>query len=156
MATPGTTVRSHPISSQLAWLIVRDPHRLLQHYFRVDPYRVSKDSSRSHSSADLSPRSTQMRHGGDIAGLVNDRTLDYLELMGVKVLYISGSIFLCDPPLSCTAGSSAHAPCSPPARSNLPWQADGYSVLDFTLLDPHFGSVADWGAAIDKIHARGM
>lgn len=38
--------------------------------------------------------STQLRHGGDVKGLVHDRTLDYLELMGIKVLYISGSITL--------------------------------------------------------------
>ncbi|KAA1072159.1 Cell wall alpha-1,3-glucan synthase ags1 [Puccinia graminis f. sp. tritici] len=38
----------------------------------------------------------------------------------------------------------------------MPWQADGYSALDFTLLDPHYGTLAEWRAAIDKIHARGI
>ena len=32
----------------------------------------------------------------------------------------------------------------------------GYSPLDFTVLDPHWGTIADWQAAIDEIHARGM
>ena len=32
----------------------------------------------------------------------------------------------------------------------------GYSALDFTLLDPHFGTVQDWIDLIDKMHARGM
>ena len=77
--------------------------------------------------------STQLRHGGDIKGLVTDRSLDYLELMGVKVIYISGTPFL-----------------------NMPWQADGYSALDFTLLDPHWGTVQDWADSIQKIHDRGM
>jgi len=32
----------------------------------------------------------------------------------------------------------------------------GYSAIDFTLLDPHFGTVQDWIDLIDKMHARGM
>ena len=32
----------------------------------------------------------------------------------------------------------------------------GYSPLDFTVTDPHWGTLADWKATIDAIHARGM
>jgi glycosidase len=32
----------------------------------------------------------------------------------------------------------------------------GYSPLDFTVLDPHWGTLADWQNTIDEIHARGM
>jgi glycosidase len=32
----------------------------------------------------------------------------------------------------------------------------GYSPLDFSVLDPHWGSVNDWRRVIDQIHARGM
>lgn len=32
----------------------------------------------------------------------------------------------------------------------------GYSPLDFTVLDPHWGTLADWQSTIDEIHARGM
>ena len=32
----------------------------------------------------------------------------------------------------------------------------GYSPLDFSVLDPHWGTLADWQAAVDAIHARGM
>jgi alpha-1,3-glucan synthase len=39
---------------------------------------------------------------------------------------------------------------------NLPWKSDSYSPLDFTLLDHHFGKIAEWRAAIDEIHRRGM
>jgi alpha-1,3-glucan synthase len=39
---------------------------------------------------------------------------------------------------------------------NQPWGADGYSPLDLTLLDQHFGTIATWRAAIDEIHRRGM
>ncbi|KAJ7285792.1 modular protein with glycoside hydrolase family 13 and glycosyltransferase family 5 domains [Mycena rebaudengoi] len=76
-------------------------------------------------------RETQLRYGGDLKGLVSK--LDYLHGMGVRVIFISGTPFL-----------------------NMLWQADSYSPLDFTVLDPHWGTIADWQAAIDAIHARDM
>ena len=32
----------------------------------------------------------------------------------------------------------------------------GYSPLDFSVLDPHYGTLSDWQEAIDKIHAHNM
>lgn len=32
----------------------------------------------------------------------------------------------------------------------------GYSPLDFSVLDPHWGTWDEWVETIDKIHARGM
>lgn len=73
----------------------------------------------------------QLRHGGDVAGLAD--SLDYLQGMGIKGIYIAGSALI-----------------------NLPWAFDGYSPVDFTLLDYHFGTIAAWRAAITAIHDRGM
>lgn len=73
----------------------------------------------------------QLRHGGDIAGLTD--SLDYIQGIGIKGLYIAGSSLM-----------------------NLPWAADGYSPVDFTLLDHHFGTVEAWRKAITAIHDRGM
>lgn len=39
---------------------------------------------------------------------------------------------------------------------NQPWGADGYSPLDLTVIDQHFGTIDIWRAAIDEIHRRGM
>ncbi|KAK0624883.1 alpha-1,3-glucan synthase-like protein [Bombardia bombarda] len=75
--------------------------------------------------------SNQLRHGGDLQGLVD--SLDYIQGMGIKAIYIAGSIFI-----------------------NQPWGSDSYSPLDMTLLDAHFGTIAEWQSAIDEIHARGM
>ncbi|KAK3321725.1 hypothetical protein B0H66DRAFT_513919 [Apodospora peruviana] len=75
--------------------------------------------------------SNQLRFGGDLAGLMD--TLDYIEGMGIKALYIAGSPFI-----------------------NQPWGADSYSPLDLTLLDRHFGSIQTWQAAIDEIHRRNI
>ncbi|KAM5531218.1 hypothetical protein V8D89_015136, partial [Ganoderma adspersum] len=76
-------------------------------------------------------RETQLRFGGDLKGLVSK--LDYLQGMGIKGVFVSGTPFI-----------------------NMLWQADSYSPLDFTLLDPHWGTLADWQSAIDEIHSRGM
>ncbi|KAH8833661.1 modular protein with glycoside hydrolase family 13 and glycosyltransferase family 5 domains [Flagelloscypha sp. PMI_526] len=76
-------------------------------------------------------RETQLRFGGDLKGLVSK--LDYLKGMGVRVIFVSGTPFI-----------------------NMLWQADSYSALDFTVLDPHWGTVSDWRDAIDQIHAHGM
>ncbi|KAF8654127.1 hypothetical protein AX16_003658 [Volvariella volvacea WC 439] len=76
-------------------------------------------------------RETQLRHGGDLRGLVS--RLDYLYDMGVRVIFIAGTPFL-----------------------NMIWQADSYSPLDFSVLDPHWGTIDDWRWAIDEIHAHGM
>ncbi|PYH55725.1 alpha-1,3-glucan synthase [Aspergillus niger CBS 101883] len=75
--------------------------------------------------------STQMRHGGDVAGLVD--TLDYLQGMGIKGIYLAGTVLM-----------------------NQPWGYDGYSALDTTLLDGHYGNLAQWRHAITEIHKRGM
>jgi hypothetical protein len=32
----------------------------------------------------------------------------------------------------------------------------GYSAIDFTLLDPHYGTMQEWKDLIDAMHARGM
>ncbi|KAJ5273854.1 hypothetical protein N7478_008979 [Penicillium angulare] len=75
--------------------------------------------------------SNQMRHGGDVAGLVD--TLDYLQGMGIKTLYLAGTSLM-----------------------NQPWGFDGYSALDTTLLDQHYGTIQEWRNAITEIHNRGM
>ncbi|KAM7214975.1 alpha-1,3-glucan synthase [Rhypophila decipiens] len=75
--------------------------------------------------------STQLRFGGDLAGLVD--SLDYIEGMGIKAIYIAGSPFI-----------------------NQPWGADSYSPIDLTVLDKHYGTLKEWQDAIDQIHARNI
>ncbi|KAF2402249.1 hypothetical protein EJ06DRAFT_520290 [Trichodelitschia bisporula] len=75
--------------------------------------------------------SNQLRAGGDVQGLID--TLDYLEGMGIKGIYLAGSPFI-----------------------NQPWSADSYSPLDLTLLGFHFGNITIWQHAIDEMHKRGI
>lgn len=52
--------------------------------------------------------SNQLRHGGDLEGLID--SLDYIQGMGIKAIYIAGSPFI-----------------------NLPWGVDSYSVSHWTV-----------------------
>jgi glycosidase len=36
------------------------------------------------------------------------------------------------------------------------YRLEGYSPLDFSVLDPHWGTLDDWRNTINEIHARGM
>ncbi|KAG1788869.1 glycoside hydrolase superfamily [Suillus plorans] len=76
-------------------------------------------------------RETQLHFGGDLKGLI--LKLDYIQGMGVKAIYLSGTIFL-----------------------NMIWQADSYSPLDFSILDPHWGTIDDWVNFVDILHAHGI
>ncbi|KAL9027124.1 MAG: hypothetical protein Q9196_004310, partial [Gyalolechia fulgens] len=73
----------------------------------------------------------QLRFGGDVTGL--QESLDYVAGMGIKGIFISGSPLI-----------------------NGPWDADGYSPLDLTLLDPHLGTIEQWRDLVDAVHSRGM
>ncbi|RMZ77991.1 hypothetical protein DV737_g4093, partial [Chaetothyriales sp. CBS 132003] len=75
--------------------------------------------------------SNQFRFGGDTTGVLNN--LDYLQGMGIKSIYFTGSMML-----------------------NMPWECDGYGPLDFTLLDKHHGDIQAWRSLITEIHKRDM
>ncbi|KAL5405356.1 hypothetical protein PMIN04_012359 [Paraphaeosphaeria minitans] len=75
--------------------------------------------------------SNQFRFGGDAKGMMNN--LDYIQGMGIKAIYFSGTPFI-----------------------NMPWSSDGFGALDFTLLDHHHGKIEDWRALVSEIHRRGM
>jgi glycosidase len=66
--------------------------------------------------------------GGDLAGIT--RNLDYLEKLGVSVLYLN-PIF---------SAASNHA----------------YDTRDYRLIDPRFGDAASWAALVSAAEARGM
>ncbi|EEB09010.2 alpha-1,3-glucan synthase Mok13 [Schizosaccharomyces japonicus yFS275] len=74
---------------------------------------------------------TGFRNGGDIVGL--RLSLDYLESLGIKGIYIAGTPFV-----------------------NQPWGADQYSPLDYTILDHHSGTIEQWRETIEDIHKRGL
>lgn len=78
-------------------------------------------------------------HGGDLKGLTN--RLDYIQGMGVTAIWLT-PIFKNKPVQGPKGDESAGY--------------HGYWVTDFTSVDPHLGTNAEFKAFVDAAHARGM
>lgn len=78
-------------------------------------------------------------HGGDLKGLT--ARLDYIQDMGVTAIWFA-PIFKNKPVQGKPGEESAGY--------------HGYWVTDFTSVDPHFGTNAEFKAFVDAAHARGM
>lgn len=85
------------------------------------------------------PAARGFYHGGDIKGLI--ARLDYIQGMGVTALWV-GPVFK-NKPVQGPAGQESAG-------------YHGYWITDFTQVDPHFGTNADFKALVDAAHARGM
>ncbi|KAI6005611.1 glycoside hydrolase family 13/glycosyltransferase family 5 protein [Pisolithus albus] len=130
----------------LATLVFSSPYRpdLVQYNFNVnqdttDPTQYySTRTNKTYTPSPQNWRAVPMGLERNPTSLWRRRQglaskLDYIQGMGMKAIYLSGTIFL-----------------------NMIWEADSYSPLDFSVSDPHWGTIADWIELIDTIHSRGM
>ncbi len=78
-------------------------------------------------------------HGGDIKGLIN--RLDYIQGMGATAIWLA-PIF---------KNQAVRG-----AKGEETAGYHGYWVTDFTTIDPHFGTEAEFKALVDAAHGRGM
>ncbi|PHQ64157.1 MAG: alpha-amylase [Sphingobium sp.] len=85
------------------------------------------------------PTSRAFYHGGDLKGLT--QKLDYIQGLGATAIWLA-PIFKNKP----VQGG--------PGQESAGYH--GYWVTDFTTVDPHFGTEADFRALVDAAHARGM
>ena len=85
------------------------------------------------------PTSKGFYHGGDLKGLLS--RLDYIQGLGATAIWVA-PIFKNKPVQGAPGQESAGY--------------HGYWVTDFTRVDPHFGTNADFKALVDAAHARGM
>lgn len=85
------------------------------------------------------PTSCAFYHGGDLKGLT--AKLDYIQGLGATAIWLA-PIFKNKPVQGAKGQESAGY--------------HGYWVTDFTTVDPHFGTDADFRALVDAAHARGM
>ena len=82
-------------------------------------------------------------HGGDFAGLT--QKLDYLQDLGVNTIWITPIVE------NQTVANSVDDPTVTQA-----WGYTGYWAKDFTKLDSHLGTEAEFSALLDAAHAKGM
>jgi glycosidase len=85
------------------------------------------------------PTTKGFYHGGDLKGLLN--RIDYIQALGATAIWV-GPIF-------------KNKPVQGP-KGNETAGYHGYWITDFTRVDPHFGTNADFKALVDAAHARGM
>ncbi|WP_077796429.1 alpha-amylase family glycosyl hydrolase [Streptomyces sp. JHA26] len=85
------------------------------------------------------PTDKHFYQGGDLRGLIEK--LDYIKGLGTTALWMA-PVFKNRPvqTMSGTEMASYH----------------GYSITDFTRVDPHFGTNAELAELVDKAHAKGM
>jgi glycosidase len=104
-------------------------------FHNANPENDEGDPSRPISFGGLDKTSKWAFHGGDMQGV--EAKLDYIQEMGVTAIWMT------------------------PLLRNRAIQSDGfghhgYWVIDFTEIDPHFGTNEDLKSLIDAAHARGM
>ncbi|KUR71415.1 alpha-amylase [Novosphingobium fuchskuhlense] len=85
------------------------------------------------------PASKSFYHGGDLKGLI--QRLDYIKGLGATAVWV-GPVFRNKPVQGAPGQESAGY--------------HGYWITDFTRVDPHFGTNADFKALVDAAHARGL
>ncbi len=90
-------------------------------------------------TAGFDPAAKGFYHGGDIKGLTGK--LDYIQGLGATAIWVA-PIFKNKP----VQGAPGHESAG----------YHGYWITDFTTVDPHFGSDADFRALVAAAHARGM
>jgi neopullulanase len=78
-------------------------------------------------------------HGGDLKGLI--KRLDYIQSLGATAIWLA-------PIFKNKAVQGA------PGQESAAYH--GYWVTDFTTVDPHLGTEADFKALVDAAHGRGM
>ena len=92
---------------------------------------------RLHTGFD--PTDKGFYHGGDLKGLTE--RLGYIQDLGATAIWV-GPIF------------KNKAVQGPPGHESAGYH--GYWITDFTRVDPHFGTNADFRTLVEAAHARGM
>jgi glycosidase len=95
--------------------------------------------SGDRSRTGFDPTAKGFYHGGDLKGII--KHLDYIQELGATALWV-GPIF------------KNKAVQGPPGHQSAGYH--GYWITDFTRVDPHFGTNADFKSLVDAAHARGL
>jgi glycosidase len=85
------------------------------------------------------PTNASFYHGGDLKGII--RQLDYIQGLGATAIWLTPVL----------KNKSVQGP---PGQETAGYH--GYWITDFTHIDPHLGTDADYKALLVAAHARGM
>jgi len=132
-ATPSTDYRARRPEDEVIYFVLPD---------RFENGDASNDRgglSGDRLATGFDPTSKGFYHGGDIKGLI--KRLDYIQGLGATALWVA-PIF------------KNKAVQGPKGQESAAYH--GYWITDFTQVDPHFGTNADFKALVDAVHARAM
>lgn len=126
-------VRARPAAGEAIYFVLPD------RFDNADPANDAGGLSGDRLTTGFDPTAKGFYHGGDLKGLI--RRLDYIKGMGMTALWV-GPIFRNKPVQGAPGQESAGY--------------HGYWITDFTRVDPHFGTNADFKALVDAAHAQGL
>lgn len=132
-AVPLDQVRARPAEDEIIYFVMPD------RFENGDPRNDTGGFPGGRLSHGFDPTHKGFFHGGDLRGLIN--RLDYIQGLGVTAIWFT-PIFK-NKPVQGGAGEESAG-------------YHGYWVTDFTTLDPHFGTEAEFREFVDAAHARGM
>lgn len=137
LAGPATVqieqVRARAPEDEIIYFVLPD------RFDNADPTNDTGGLTGDRLATGYDPTAKGFYHGGDLKGLT--RRLDYIEALGVTAIWV-GPIFKNKPVQGAPGQESAGY--------------HGYWITDFTTVDPHFGTDADFSAFVAAAHARGI
>ncbi|TXC71366.1 alpha-amylase [Sphingomonas ginsenosidivorax] len=132
-AVPIADVRSRLPEDEIIYFVLPD------RFENGNPANDQGGRSGDRLKTGYDPTSKGFYHGGDLKGLT-DR-LDYIQALGATAIWVA-PIFENKP----VQGAPGHESAG----------YHGYWITDFTRVDPHFGTDAEFRTLVDAAHARGM
>ncbi|MDF0488918.1 alpha-amylase family glycosyl hydrolase [Sphingomonas sp. H39-1-10] len=132
-AVPIDVVRARPPEDDVIYFVLPD------RFENGDPSNDRGGLTGDRLVTGYDPSDAGFYHGGDLRGLTE--RLDYIEALGATAIWI-GPV-LKNKPVQ-----------GPPGHESAGYH--GYWITDFTTVDPHFGTEAEFKALVDAAHARGM
>lgn len=132
-ASPKQTFRARTPEQEVIYFVLPD------RFDNGDPSNDRGGLSGDRLVTGYDPTAKGFYHGGDLKGLT--ARLDYIQGMGITAIWFA-PVFK-NKPVQGPAGDESAG-------------YHGYWVTDFTTIDPHFGTEAEFKAFVDAAHARGM
>ncbi|HET7817059.1 MAG TPA: alpha-amylase family glycosyl hydrolase [Sphingomicrobium sp.] len=132
-AAPSATFRERPPQDEVIYFVLPD------RFENGDSANDRGGRAGGRLSTGFDPTHKGFYHGGDLKGLT--RRLDYIQGLGATAVWLT-PIFVNKPVQG------------PPGNESSGYH--GYWITDFTRVDPHLGTDADFKAFVDAAHARGM
>jgi glycosidase len=145
LLTSAAAIAAPPASSTLEAMRARPPQDEVIYFLLPDRFENGDKSNDlgglkgDRLVTGFDPTSKAFYNGGDFKGVIQH--LDYIQSLGATAVWLA------------------------PVFKNKAVQGDkgdessgyhGYWITDFTSVDPHFGSNAEFKKLVDAVHARGM